>query len=198
MILNYFKRFNHIHLRPLIQTLSIANRSIIIKSECYFSLDRKVTKRSRLHLVRYSASCVRCRLWTRYAQTAQPPGAHYGCFALRSPDEAFRRTLCVLLRLPILPVKSASFCSIRTGIGHPKRKHSFLEKASADERPRRGKTKRLKKSVVWAKRVSDFSAKSFTGAVKPVKPWSFDYFSIKGKVGSIISIFNTHSVPSLW
>ena len=32
-------------------------------------------------------------------------------------------------RLPILPVKSASFCSISTGIGHPKRKHSFLEKA---------------------------------------------------------------------
>ena len=33
MILNYFKRFNHIHLRPLIQTLSIANRSIIISFE---------------------------------------------------------------------------------------------------------------------------------------------------------------------
>ena len=101
MILNYFKRFNHIHLRPLIQTLSIANRSIIIRSECYFSLDRKVTKRSRLHLLRYSASCVRCRLWTRYAQTAQPPDALYGYFALRSPDEAFHRTLCVLLGLPI-------------------------------------------------------------------------------------------------
>ena len=129
MILNYFKRFNHIHLRPLIQTLSIANRSIIIRSECYFSLDRKVTKRSRLHLLRYSASCVRCRLWTRYAQTAQPPGALYRCFALRSPDEAFHRTLCVLLGLPILPVKSDSFCSISTGTGHPKRKHSFLGKA---------------------------------------------------------------------
>ena len=101
--------------------------SIIISFECYFSLDRKVTKRSRLHLVRYSASCVRCRLWTRYAQTAQPPGAHSGRFALRSPDEAFHRTLCVLLRLPILPVKSESFCFISTSIGHPKRKHSFLD-----------------------------------------------------------------------
>ena len=38
MILNYFKRFNHIHLRPLIQTLSIANRSIIIKSELFIVL----------------------------------------------------------------------------------------------------------------------------------------------------------------
>ena len=112
-----------------VQLVIFTDGSLLIRSECYFSLDRKVTKRSRLHLVRYSASCVRCRLWTRYAQTAQPPGALYRCFALRSPDEAFHRTLCVLWRLPILPVKSESFCSISTGIGHPKRKHSFLEKA---------------------------------------------------------------------
>ena len=42
--------------------MEIAMGSRFIKSECYFSLDRKVTKRSRLHLARYSASYVRCRL----------------------------------------------------------------------------------------------------------------------------------------
>ena len=31
--------------------------SIFIRIECYFSLERKVTKSSRLHLSRYSASC---------------------------------------------------------------------------------------------------------------------------------------------
>ena len=116
--------------------------SVFGRFECYFSLERKVTKSSRLHLSRYSASFVRCRLWTRFAQTAQPPGALYGYFSLRSPNEAFHRTLCVLLGLPILLVKSESFCSISIGVGHPKRKQSFLWKASAGERPRRRKTQR--------------------------------------------------------
>ena len=34
---------------------------------------------------------------------------------------------------------------------------------------------------------SDATAESFTEAVKPVQPWSFVYFSIKGKVGEFIS-----------
>ena len=36
--------------------------SVFGRFECYFSLERKVTKSSRLHLSRYSASFVRCRL----------------------------------------------------------------------------------------------------------------------------------------
>lgn len=37
-----------------------------------------------------------------------------------------------------------------TGIGNPKRTLRVLWKASAGERPRRGKTERKRKSVVWA------------------------------------------------
>ena len=36
--------------------------SVFGRFECYFSLERKVTKSSRLHPLRYSASYVRCRL----------------------------------------------------------------------------------------------------------------------------------------
>ena len=147
MILNYFKRFNHIHLRPLIQTLSIANRSIIIRSECYFSLDRKVTKDQGCicFATQHPAFAVVCELATLKQHSLRALSTDAS--ALRSPDEAFHRTLCVLLGLPILPVKSDSFCSISTGTGHPKRKHSFLERPKRVN-VREGEDEAVKKSVV--------------------------------------------------
>ncbi|RGD05178.1 hypothetical protein DW215_13120 [Parabacteroides sp. AM18-12LB] len=36
---------------------------------CYFSLERKVTKSSRLTLTGYSSAFARCRIPTRFAQT---------------------------------------------------------------------------------------------------------------------------------
>ena len=163
--------------------------SVFGRFECYFSLERKVTKSSRLHLSRYSASFVRCRLWTRFAQTAQPPGALYGCFALRSPDEPFHRTLNVLLWLPILPVKAESTCyKIQVSVS------AILRGSRASwERPKRvsvreGERRSDRSICCLSVASSDATAESFSVAVKPVKPWSFDYFWIKPKVGSKLSI----------
>ena len=72
--------------------------SLFGRFECYFSLERKVTKSSRLHRLRCYGERLRCRLRTRFAQTAQSRFV----FPLRgrSPAEAFKRTRCVLWGWP--------------------------------------------------------------------------------------------------
>ena len=55
---------------------------------CYFSLDRKVTKRSRLHRPGYFGKRLRSTSGTRFAQTAAALSAPSFPFASRPPAEA--------------------------------------------------------------------------------------------------------------
>jgi len=52
-----------------------------LAKDSYFSLDGKVTKRSRLHRLHCYGRRLRCRIWTRFAQTADAPEASSSSFA---------------------------------------------------------------------------------------------------------------------
>ncbi|WP_233545706.1 hypothetical protein [Parabacteroides sp. AM08-6] len=99
--------------------------SIVI---CYFSLDRKVTKRSRLQRLGYSGKRLRSTSGTRFAQTAAALSASSFTFASRLPAEAVHKKAELSLRM------ADADTYITGGISHSKRKLRFLSPASTGER----------------------------------------------------------------
>ena len=113
------------------------NVSVIVRIECYFSLERKVTKSSRLHRLRCSGEKLRCRLRTRFAQTAQPPHASSFTFADAHPPKAFQRTQSVLWGLPIpTPLKQALSAILRgSSASYERPQLASVKRSSRRERP---------------------------------------------------------------
>ena len=113
------------------------NVSVISRCECYFSLKRKVTKSSRLHRLHCYGERLRCRLRTRFAQTAQPPDASSFPFADAHPPKAFRRTRNVLWGWPIPTPLQQAVSAILRGSGASLERHQLasVKRSSRSERP---------------------------------------------------------------